>query len=196
MAADRFSLLALRRRSVALWLVAIGSFSLGISYVVPVAATLAAAPDTITPLRELNTPSLAFPVLRAPSVTRHPSTPPPLVRVSQPTGYAPAASSPASSYAPASTTVPVVTNAYTIRPAPPQPKPEADLPVYEDSVGTIPTMPSMPEVSTPVTASTATESTAAATTTETTAPATDESTSTTSTGYEDGWMRAKAGGGS
>src|SRR6185436_6306872 len=53
-ASDRFSLLALRRRSVALWFVAIGGFSLAISYVVPVAATLAAAPETIKPLRQLS----------------------------------------------------------------------------------------------------------------------------------------------
>jgi hypothetical protein len=53
--------LALRRRSVAIALAAIGAFSLVVTYVVPVAATLAAAADTITPLRQLSVSTLEFP---------------------------------------------------------------------------------------------------------------------------------------
>ena len=52
-AADRFSLLALRRRSVALSLAFFGIFSLAISYIVPVAQTLAVGGHTISALREL-----------------------------------------------------------------------------------------------------------------------------------------------
>src|SRR5947208_16815677 len=81
MAADRLSLGSLRRRSTALILAAVGSFSLAISYVVPVASTLAAGGSTISPLRQLVTPTLEFPPLKAPRVTRAVAELPPLVAV-------------------------------------------------------------------------------------------------------------------
>lgn len=81
-AADRFSLLALRRRSVAGSSRSAPSLS-PISYVVPVAATLAAGSDTITPPRQLSAPTLEFPVLKIPAVTRTPQAPPPAPSVDQ-----------------------------------------------------------------------------------------------------------------
>src|SRR3954469_1937228 len=80
-AADSFSLLALRRRSVALSLAFVGAFSLAISYIVPVAQTLAAGGTTISPIRAIATPSLEFPPLEAPAVTHNPSTVPPVVEI-------------------------------------------------------------------------------------------------------------------
>jgi hypothetical protein len=119
--ADQFSLLALRRRSVALWLVALGSFSLVISYVVPVAATLAAGTATISPLQTLSTPTLEFPALQVPTVTHHPQTAPPVAQI-QP-GHMGAASSAAgtSRQHATPTRAQIVTNQYTTRPAPRQP---------------------------------------------------------------------------
>src|SRR5262249_28899213 len=144
-AADRFSLLGLRRRSVALSLTAIGAFSLAISYVVPVAATLAAGPGgTISPVRDVATPTLEFPALQIPRVTATPQAVPPVPTLRH---RAPAKSGASSAprHSRSAQTVPVVTNAYTTRPQPrPQTSNDANLPVYEDSIGTIPTMPSLP----------------------------------------------------
>src|SRR6185312_13848231 len=72
-AADRFSLLALRRRSVALSLAFFGVFSLAISYIVPVAQTLAAGGQTISVLRGLTPPPLESPPPRQPAVTKNPA---------------------------------------------------------------------------------------------------------------------------
>jgi hypothetical protein len=147
MAADRFSLLALRRRSVALWLVAFGSFSLAISYVVPVAATLAAGTDTITPLRQLSAPTLEFPALKVPPVARHAQAVPtaPTLSTLQNTGALSPVQGSVPRYAPEPARLPVVTNSYTTRPAPAQPSSnEKPLPVYEDAIGAPP--PAMPVV--------------------------------------------------
>src|SRR5689334_11958777 len=68
--------MALRRRGIALCLAALGGLSLAITYVIPVAATLAAGGATISPLRELDTPTLELPSLRIPSATRAAPVPP------------------------------------------------------------------------------------------------------------------------
>src|SRR6059036_1388693 len=117
---DRLSLLALRRRSTALALAALGAFSLAITYVVPVAATLAAGGQTISPLRGLSTPTLEFPPLRAPAVTRNPAKAPPAVEL---TGAYPARQGLPPRYArpPRSIRVPVETNSYTTRALPKPP---------------------------------------------------------------------------
>jgi hypothetical protein len=202
MASDRFSLLALRRRSVALWMVALGSFSLAISYVVPVAATLAAGNGgTISPLRVLSAPTLEFPALAVPTITANPQSVPPAPNPHQMAPAQSGASSAASGFAPQ--TIPVVTNAYTTRPAPPQPKgDDANLPAYEDSIGTIPTMPSLPgaapsdaQVTPPAdtTAATATDDTAAAATSDDGwAPASNASTTTQSPQHRR-WLSASHG---
>src|SRR5438093_1274915 len=129
MAVDRLSVLGLGRRGTALARAALGAFSLAISYVVPVAATLAAGGTTITPLRQFSTPTLEFPPLKAPAVTRNPATVPPAVAVTR--AYAPRqGSTPLQSIR-----VPVVTNAYTTRALPKPPAKPADLPTYEDAIG-------------------------------------------------------------
>ena len=128
-------------------MVAPGAFSLAISYVVPVAATLAAGTTTMSPLHTLSTPTLEFPALRIPAVSRHPQTPAPaLTTISTRSRGALSPlqrTSAGSSHAPALGQI--VTNAYTTRSAPARPKADnTNLPVYEDAIGAPP--PAMPTV--------------------------------------------------
>src|SRR6478672_4461877 len=133
--ADRFSLLALRRRSVALSLAFFGVFSLAITYVVPVASTLAAGGKTISPLRVLSTPSLAFPALKVPALTHHAAALPPVVDVQAGRGTPSSRGRARGAQLPRAIHVPVVTNAYTTRPQPHPPGQQPTLPTYEDSIG-------------------------------------------------------------
>ena len=169
---------------MALWLVALGAFSLAISYVVPVAATLAAGTGaTISPLRELAAPTLEFPALSIPTVTPHTESVPPA-----PTMHHLASAQSGVSSAGAGTSsgsgrqsLPIVTSAYTTRPAPRQAKSnDANLPVYEDSIGTIPAMPVI----------------AGASDAQVTAPAdaapAGSTTTTTAAASNDGWAPASS----
>src|SRR5947209_4095054 len=122
MAVDGLSLAGLRRRSTALALAALGAFSLAITYVVPVAATLAAGGQTISPLRQLTTPTLEFPPLRAPAVTRNSAAAPPAVRADAAGRGSPARHG----QPPRAIRIPVVTNSYTTRALPKKPGTPAD----------------------------------------------------------------------
>ena len=123
--------MALRRRGVAFWLAALGAFSLAITYVVPVAATLSAGGATISPLRELAAPTFEFPTLRVPAVSRA-VVPPPVPTLVRP--EAPRSTSPLRWVA--AQTVPVVTSLYVTRPQPSRSAvSDSSLPTYEDSTG-------------------------------------------------------------
>ncbi|MGZ4363246.1 MAG: hypothetical protein ACXVFF_13510, partial [Gaiellaceae bacterium] len=111
-----------------------GIFSLAISYIVPVAQTLAVGGHTISALRELTTPTLEFPPLKQPAVTKNPAVVPPSVGINP---YAAARQGMPSRHAhgPGSVRVPVVSNSYTTRALPKQPGKQPQLPTYEDSLG-------------------------------------------------------------
>src|SRR6478672_7055275 len=124
-AADRFSLLALRSRGLALWLGALGLFALATGYIFPVAATLQSTGDTISALQQLTVTNFVFPALKIPAVTRAGQLPP----LTSAGALLPSAGPSTQSRAATSMRLPVVTNKYVTQALPANPaKADPNLP--------------------------------------------------------------------
>src|SRR5580765_4587975 len=137
------SLLALRRGAFGKSILVAGLISLLFLNVAPLARALTQPASPIKLLHPLSPAFFEFPALKIPRVNHVSQAAPPIPQIVPGLrGSRQAGRTATRSAAPV--TVPVVTNSYTTRAVPSRPKPQPQLPTYEDSVGAPP--PAMPTV--------------------------------------------------